>query len=170
MNAPNRQLQFIPGAPKFLKSPAHHFKIIRIGEPEPSYKLDSAELSMGYWEAVISAQDWFDDNKEQLVVLLLSTRYAIQGYHLVSMGTVNESIAHPREIFRIAVATGSYAIIVMHNHPSSDPSPSQSDHSLTRRLSEGAELLQIKMLDHVIAGKPTEGRQRYFSFKEAGVL
>lgn len=164
-----RQLTFIPGAGKFLKSPAHHLKIVRIGEPEPSYKIDSPELCLSYWEGVIAMQDWFDDNKEQLVVLLLSTRFAIQGYHLVSMGTVNESIAHPREVFRVAVANGSYGIIVMHNHPSGDPSPSQSDHVLTRRLSEGADLLSVKMLDHVIVGQRSVGTG-YFSFKEAGVL
>jgi DNA repair protein RadC len=64
---------------------------------------------------------------------------------------------------------GSYAVIVMHNHPSGDPSPSQADHSLTRRLAEAAELLQIKLLDHVVIGDKTNG-QGYFSFKEAGVL
>ena len=61
-------------------------------------------------------------------------------------------------------------MIVAHNHPSGDPSPSQSDHSLTRRLAEAAELLQIKLLDHIIIGAPAEGREPYFSFKEAGVL
>src|SRR5438309_2273831 len=64
----------------------------------------------------------------------------------------------------------AYAVIVVHNHPSGDPSPSQSDHSLTRRLGEAAELLQIKLLDHVIIGAPAEGCPPYFSFKEAGVL
>ena len=68
------------------------------------------------------------------------------------------------------VEVGPFAVIVVHNHPSGDPSPSQSDHSLTRRLVEAAELLQIKLLDHVIIGAPAESRQPYFSFKEAGVL
>jgi DNA repair protein RadC len=88
----------------------------------------------------------------------------------VSLGSVNESIAHPRDIFRPALISSAYAMIVVHNHPSGDPSPSQSDHSLTRRLGEGAELLQIKLLDHIIIGAPAEGRTPYFSFKEAGVL
>jgi len=83
---------------------------------------------------------------------------------------VNESIAHPRDVFRPAMLASAYAVIVVHNHPSGDPSPSQSDHSLTRRLAEAAELLQIKLLDHVIIGAPAEGRPPYFSFKEAGVL
>jgi DNA repair protein RadC len=58
----------------------------------------------------------------------------------------------------------------VHNHPSGDPTPSSADHGLTRRLAEAAELLQIKLLDHVIIGLPGEGRAPYFSFKEAGVL
>jgi DNA repair protein RadC len=58
----------------------------------------------------------------------------------------------------------------VHNHPPGDPSPSQTDHSLTRRLAEAAELLQIKLLDHIIIGAPSEATPGYFSFKEAGVL
>ena len=79
-------------------------------------------------------------------------------------------IAHPREIFHPAVVSSAYAVIVVHNHPSGDASPSQADHSLTRRLAEAAELLQIKLLAHIIIGAPTEGGPGYFSFKEAGVL
>lgn len=86
------------------------------------------------------------------------------------MGSLNESIAHPREIFRPAIAAAAYAVIVVHNHPSGDPAPSTADHSLTRRLADAAELLQIKLLDHVIIGAPADGREPYFSFKEAGVL
>jgi DNA repair protein RadC len=110
-----------------------------------------------------------DSMREAMVVLLLDTRYNLSAFSLVSLGTVNESLAHPREIFRPAIVAGSYAVIVMHNHPSGDPSPSQADHSLTRRLAEAAELLQIKLLDHVVIGDKTNG-QGYFSFKEAGVL
>ena len=88
----------------------------------------------------------------------------------VSLGSVNESIAHPRDVFRPALIYSAYAVVVVHNHPSGDPSPSQADHGLTRRLREAAELLQIKLLDHVIIGAPGEGRLPYFSFKEVGVL
>jgi DNA repair protein RadC len=109
-------------------------------------------------------------HKESLRVILLDTRYHLISTTEISLGSVNESIAHPRDVFRPAVVASAYAVIVVHNHPSGDPSPSQSDHSLTRRLAEAAELLQIKLLDHVIIGAPAEGRQPYFSFKEAGVL
>ena len=108
--------------------------------------------------------------KESLRVVLLDTRYRLLRVEEVSRGSLNESIAHPREVFRPAIIAAAYAVIVVHNHPSGDPSPSQSDHSLTRRLNEAAELLQIKLLDHVIIGAPADGRAPYFSFKEAGVL
>lgn len=108
--------------------------------------------------------------KESLRVILLDTRYHLIRIQEVSTGSVNESIAHPREIFHPAVAASAYAVIVVHNHPSGDTSPSQADHSLTRRLAEAAELLQIKLLDHIIIGAPANGTGGYFSFKEAGVL
>jgi DNA repair protein RadC len=109
-------------------------------------------------------------HKESLRIILLDTRYNLVRIEEVSLGSVNESIAHPRDVFRPALIYSAYAVVVAHNHPSGDPSPSQADHSLTRRLREAAELLQIKLLDHVIIGAPADGRLPYFSFKEAGVL
>jgi len=108
--------------------------------------------------------------KESLRVVLLDTRYHLLRVEQISLGSINESIAHPRDVLRPAVISSAYAIVVVHNHPSGDPSPSQTDHSLTRRLAEAAELLQIKLLDHIIIGAPIEGSPGYFSFKEAGVL
>jgi DNA repair protein RadC len=108
--------------------------------------------------------------KESLRVILLDTRFHLIRVEEVSVGSVNESIAHPRDVFRPALVSSAYAVIVVHNHPSGDASPSQTDHSLTRRLAEAAELLQIKLLDHIIIGAPSEANPGYFSFKEAGVL
>lgn len=108
--------------------------------------------------------------QESLRVLLLDARYRLIRVEEISRGTLNESIAHPREVFRPAIVSSAYAVLVAHNHPSGDPSPSQADHALTRRLAEAAELLQIKLFDHIIIGAPGEGRIPYFSFKEAGVL
>jgi DNA repair protein RadC len=108
--------------------------------------------------------------KESLRVILLDTRYHLIRVEEISLGSINESIAHPRDVFRPAVISSAHAVIVVHNHPSGDASPSQTDHSLTRRLAEAAELLQIKLLDHIIIGAPSDGSSGYFSFKEAGVL
>ena len=107
-------------------------------------------------------------HKESLRVILLDTRYHLLRIEEVSIGSVNESIAHPREVFRPAMISSAYAVIVVHNHPSGDPSPSQADHSLTRRLTEAAELLQISLLDHIIIGAPAEGRRRLFQFQGSG--
>jgi DNA repair protein RadC len=108
--------------------------------------------------------------KESLRVILLDTRYHWIRTEAISLGSINESIAHPRDIFRPALIASAYAVIVVHNHPSGDASPSQTDHNLTRRLAEAAELLQIKLLDHIIIGAPAERSAGYFSFKEAGIL
>ncbi len=128
----------------------------RIEKPEQVYELLGAEMRALH--------------KESLRIILLDTRYNLIRIEQVSLGSLNESIAHPRDVFRPAIIHSAYAVIVAHNHPSGDPSPSQADHSLTRRLREAAELLQIKLLDHVIIGAPNEGRLPFFSFKEMGIL
>jgi DNA repair protein RadC len=128
----------------------------RIEKPEQVYELLGFEMRALH--------------KESLRTILLDTRYNLIRVEEVSLGSVNESIAHPRDVFRPAVIHSAYAVIVAHNHPSGDPSPSQADHSLTRRLREAAELLQIKLLDHIIIGAPNENRPPYFSFKEMGAL
>src|SRR5438046_5878499 len=134
-------------------------------EPLSQQKLDSPELIHE-----LLGDEMRMLRTESLRVVLLDTRYRLLRVESVSLGSMNESIAHPREIFRPAITYSAYAVIVVHNHPSGDASPSQTDHSLTRRLAEAAELLQIKLLDHIIVGAPLESSPGYFSFKEAGVL
>jgi DNA repair protein RadC len=107
---------------------------------------------------------------ESLRVLLLDTRHGLLESQEISRGNLNESIAHPREIFRPAIAKGAYAIAVVHNHPSGDPTPSEADRRLTRRLAEAGTLLQIPLLDHVIIGAKISENSPYFSFREAGLL
>jgi DNA repair protein RadC len=107
-------------------------------------------------------------NQEVLRVILLDTRQRLITMIDVTKGGLNESLAHPREIFRSAISHSANSFILVHNHPSGDPTPSEADLRLTRRLNEAARILQIQMLDHVIIGHPISGRQGYFSFKEAG--
>lgn len=109
-------------------------------------------------------------SKESLRLLLLDTRYQLLCIEEVSLGSLSESIAHPREIFRPALVHRAYAIILVHNHPSGDPSPSEADHRITRRLLEAARILQITLLDHIILGSPSLAHPAYFSFKDAGIL
>jgi DNA repair protein RadC len=109
-------------------------------------------------------------HEERLMAVLLDTRYRLLKAVLISSGTVNESLAHPREIFKPAISHSAYAFILAHNHPSGDPSPSEADRQLTRRVAEAARLLQIHLLDHVICGTPQQGRPGFFSFKGAELL
>ena len=109
-------------------------------------------------------------NQEVLRVVLLDTRQRLITMIDVSKGGLNESLAHPRDIFRPVISFSAHSFILVHNHPSGDASPSEADLRLTRRISEAARILQIQLLDHVIIGQPINGRQGYFSFKESGAL
>lgn len=108
--------------------------------------------------------------REVLRVLLLNTKYELLAMEEVSAGSLNESVAHPREILRPALIHAAYAFILAHNHPSGDPSPSEADRRITIRLQQASDTMGIKMLDHVIIGSQKEGFAGYFSFREAGLL
>jgi len=108
---------------------------------------------------------------ETVRVLLVNTRLSFVRQEQISHGTVNESMAHPRDVLRPAIAHAAWGFILVHNHPSGDPSPSDADFRMTRRIREASEVLGIKFLDHVIIGAPSENRSSpYFSFREAGIL
>lgn len=89
---------------------------------------------------------------ELLILLCLDTKNRIVGGFEVSHGSLNNAIVHPREIFKRAIVCNSASIVIAHNHPSGDSTPSTQDISLTQRLNECGELLGIKLLDHVIIG------------------
>ncbi len=108
--------------------------------------------------------------KESLRAVLLDTRLRLLRVEEISLGSISECIAHPREVFRPALIHSAFAVILAHNHPSGDPTPSASDIQMSRRMAEAARVLQIRLVDHVIIGSPVEGRLPYYSFKQAGVL
>ena len=103
-------------------------------------------------------------DREVLKVILLDTKLRLLDFEDVALGSLNECIAHPREIFRPAIMHSAYAAILLHNHPSGDPAPSQADHRLTRQLGDAAKLLQINLLDHIIIGLPDGGRHPISAF------
>jgi DNA repair protein RadC len=103
---------------------------------------------------------------EHFHVYHLNTRNRITSYQKVSMGTLNGSLVHPREVYRAAVIEGAAGVIVAHNHPSGDPCPSREDVELTRRLREAGKVLGIELMDHIIV--TPEGR--WLSFKERELL
>ena len=103
-------------------------------------------------------------DREHFVVVLLDTQNQIIGLHTVTVGTLDASLVHPREIFKAAILANSAAILLAHNHPSGDPTPSVEDRSITRLLVEAGLILGIEVLDHVVLGESP----RYYSFRETG--
>ena len=144
---------------------SYEIRVLRLNEVPFEQKLDSPACMAEYWNTVIAKMPWFIPDREICVSVTLNTRYNVTGHSLVSIGSLNESVVGPREVFRSAVAMNAYAILIAHNHPSGDPSPSEADHRVTRRLAEVGKILQINLLDHIIIGNG-----KWFSFKEAGVI
>ncbi|OGX68189.1 MAG: hypothetical protein A2189_08225 [Paenibacillus sp. RIFOXYA1_FULL_44_5] len=103
--------------------------------------------------------------KEHFVCLFLNTKNHVLAQETLSMGSLNASIVHPREVFRAAIKRSSASIICVHNHPSGDPTPSPEDIDLTRRLSEAGQIIGIEVLDHLVLGDNT-----FVSLKERGLL
>lgn len=103
--------------------------------------------------------------QEVLKVLLLSTKNIIIGTKDVFKGSLNSSIVHPREIFKQAIKRNSASIIICHNHPSGDPTPSKEDINVTLRIKECGKIIGIELLDHIIIGK-----NKFVSFKETGQI
>lgn len=94
-----------------------------------------------------------DADREMFVVVLLDTKLVPIGTNIVSIGTLDASLAHPREVFKPAILLGAKSILVAHNHPSGDPTPSRDDIAITRRLEKAGEILGIQVLDHIIIGR-----------------
>ncbi len=127
-----------------------------VDTPERVWSLLGAEMSML--------------TRESLRVLLVDTKLKLLRIEEVSLGTLNESLAHPREVFRPALLYSAFGVVVVHNHPSGDPTPSEADRRLTQRLRGAAELLCLQLVDHVIVGNADGGRRPWFSFRQAGLL
>jgi DNA repair protein RadC len=100
-------------------------------------------------------------------VIFLNAQNGYTGHHLVSIGSLSRSIVHPREVLGPALREGAVHLILVHNHPSSDPTPSKEDVQLTRQLVEGARLLEIRLHDHVIVGN---GTGHWVSLAQRGLL
>ena len=106
---------------------------------------------------------------ETFQAVLLNARRRLIRVEQLSQGTLDTILVHPREVFRPAIAANASALIIVHNHPSGDPTPSESDIKVTRDLIRAGQLLKIDVLDHVILGRATEQRPRdYASLRELG--
>jgi hypothetical protein len=95
---------------------------------------------------------YFNPECECFVVLMLNTRRRVKGHYLVSIGTMDALLVHPREVFRLAIMTSAAALVLAHNHPSGDSTPSEADIRVTHDLIRAGQLLKIEVLDHVVIG------------------
>lgn len=157
-----------PPEPRRRKSKPKEWKVVSLREcpaPESMIQMNGPPNALKYWQQHIATTPDFNPDVECVAVLVLNTKLRIKGHYLVSQGALNEAMAQPREVFRIAVMASAYAIVLMHNHPSGETDPSDADRRITRRLNDAADVLSIELCDHIIVG-----HQRYFSFKEAGLL
>ena len=131
---------------------------------------DTPERLAEFWKTIIAEQPDHEADKESLVVVLLNARFRPFAWNRISLGTVDSCVAHPRDIIRPVIVGGAYGFALAHNHPSGDPTPSDADLRITRRMVEVSGLIQIRFLDHLIVGEPSPGRQGYYSFREAGII
>ncbi len=103
--------------------------------------------------------------EENFIVILLDAKCKMLGHKIISKGSLTSSIVHPREVYKAAIQKSAYSIIVIHNHPSGDPTPSKEDIQITKRLKESGDLMGIPLLDHIIIGDGL-----YISLKEENYI
>jgi len=142
------------------------FKVVALRDcpvPESMRICETPDQAADYWRLHIATHPYFDPERECLAVILLNTRRRVKGHQLVTIGTMDTVLVHPREVFRVAVVGCAAAIVLIHNHPSGDSTPSEADIKVTRDLIRAGQLLKIEVLDHIVIGNP--GRS---SLREAG--
>ena len=133
------------------------FKLTTLREcpvPQEMILCDTPEGAAAYWRLHIQTGPYYNPDSECLVVLLLNTRRRVKGHQLLTMGTKDTLLVDTSDVFRTAVISGAAALVIMHNHPSGEPEPSESDIKVTRDLIRAGQLLKIEVLDHVIVGNP----------------
>ena len=136
---------------KLVKESSFLYQTLTISSPKDAYEMIKDQLQ--------------DLDREQFIIACLNTKNEPTNISVVSVGTLNKAIVHPREVFKTAILSNAASIMAFHNHPSGETTPSQQDIQLTNRLYEAGELLGIKLLDHLIIGDGT-----FTSLKEKGYL
>ena len=129
-------------------------------------KIHDADSVASVFREVLKNENEVDQQKEHFWVMGLNVKNRVMYLELVSLGILNESIIHPREVFKSAIIKGVSCLIFCHNHPSGEAEPGINDITITKRLKEGGELLGIKVLDHIIIGDDKD----VFSFQREGIL
>lgn len=135
---------------------AHEYKVVSLREcplPADMMLCDKPDTAAAYWQANIASDKRFNAEVETMVVLLLNSRRRIKAHVIIATGTMDTILIHPREIFRAAIIAGAAAIVLMHNHPSGESSPSEADIKATREAIRAGQLLKMDVIDHVIIGR-----------------
>lgn len=137
-------------------------------EDAPAIKTNNAESIVSYMKGAFDAQPM----QESFWVIFMNQKFVATGRQMITLGTQNATLAHPREIFRAALLANSCAIACVHNHPSGDPAPSAPDMHVTRQLREAAKVIDIILVDHVIIGQADcdPNKKGFYSFRGAGLL
>lgn len=143
------------------------YTVKQVKESGKNYDLETALISSPSDAADIikAVFNLAEEAVEKFGILNLTTKNKVSGAHVISLGSLNTSLVHPREVFKQAILNNAASIILFHNHPSGDPTPSREDMDVTRRLVEAGRLIGIEVLDHVVVG---EGR--HVSFREKGLM
>ena len=139
---------------KFAASP-YEYRVTALREcptPDALQLCDTPDKAADYWKLHIATHPHFNPECECLAVLLLNARRKVKGHQLVSIGTMDTLLVHPREVFRLAIIAAASAIVLMHNHPSGERTPSEADIKVTRDLIRAGQLLKLELLNHVIVG------------------
>ena len=140
------------------------FKICMVKENDIEYP--DVNISFPHTVADLVAKYVGTPDREMFIVLAVNVCNKITGIHTVSVGSLDTSIVHPREVFKFAILANASSIIVAHNHPSGDTTPSSDDIELTKRLKQASEILAIDLLDHLVMGHDGQ----YLSFRDKGLL
>jgi DNA repair protein RadC len=146
------------------------FKIMRLNDaPAADTVLDNPERIVEYLRPKLAESILYRPDTENLIVVHLNTRRRPIGFEIISSGTLDTLLCHAREVFKSAIVANSAAIVIAHNHPSGDPTPSDADIKITRDLIRAGQLLKIELLDHVVLGVVTPERPKgWASLKELG--
>ena len=153
-NSLKPQMENIIKPVKFPSQP-QEWKIVSLREcptPENVQLCEEPDQAADYWKLHIPTHPYFNAECECCIVLILNTRHKIKGHYFVSVGTMDTILIHPREVFRLAIIASASAIVLMHNHPSGESSPSDADIKATRDIIRAGQLLKIEVLDHVVMG------------------
>ena len=146
------------------------FKVIRLSEG-PAYNtvLDQPDALVRYLRPKLSESISYRPDVENFIVIHLNTRKRPIGFEVVSNGTLDTLLVHPRDVFKSAIVSNAAAIIIAHNHPSGDWCPSETDVKVTRDLIRAGQLLKIEVMDHIILGTCCATRNKdYSSLLELG--